>query len=320
MAGGGLAASAGTAANAAAGDVVCDLYANGVRNFQVTQVDERNFQVTYVDTRTSFAENGPEGERDEFLPLPEDLRTGTNVIVLGSHATASAPVLSQSIVMGPADEGSDSDWKVEELLHNAPAPWENVRLEGGRMTWTHDVGVRFEPTADGGFEQKRPSDFPFPTFIEPDAASVLEFTVTFPDDISGEVTLVESLSNSYTSTTWGGPSGDDFVWGAGPVITHENPGCSVTLAKLDTDPEGPGTEDPDTDGPGTEDPDTDNPGTKDPETKDPETKDPAVTTKPTGTAQLAESGAEASPALLAASAGALLAAGAGLMALRRKRA
>lgn len=342
-AGAGAVASAatGTKAQAEVGDVVCDVFVSGIRNLHVVQTGARTFDVTYVDQNTLAGEDNTPGVVDRFATLPAQFRDARNVLALGTDVTVSGLKISQSIVTGEAAEGVDADWQVDELLNNESAPWETAELEGSTITWTHDIDARTEVSGGAVGEQVRPSEFMFPWNLTDDAASVLQFTAEFPEALSGEVSLVDSLTGSFWSTKWAAPP---YEWQADREVSYEAPGCSVTLAEAATEPAtDPATEpatdpaaDPGTDpatDPGTDpaaDPGTD-PGTDpaadpgaDPATDpatDPSTEPgtPKPGTQTPGSGQLARTGGADALAVLGVGA-LLLAAGSGILIARRRSA
>ncbi|WP_025132868.1 LPXTG cell wall anchor domain-containing protein [Leucobacter sp. PH1c] len=263
-------------AQAAVGDVVCDVFHGGIRNLQVVQSGERTFKVTVVDQNTLAGEDTAPGADDRYAPLPPEFRDAVNRVILGASAVASEPRVSQTVVTGPASDPTDSDWQVDRLVQNEAAPWERAMLTGREVTWVHDIDARTIVSGGVVSEQVRPSDFPAVWLLADESSSVLQFTLTVPDDAVGTVSLVESLSGSFVSTTW---SEATWSWSKDKDIDYVQPiSCSVTFAEGPTEPAtDPGTDpatDPGTD-PATEpatDPATD-PGT-DPAT-DPGT-DPAT--------------------------------------------
>ncbi|WP_440311514.1 hypothetical protein [Leucobacter chromiireducens] len=322
-------------AQAAAGDIVCDIFHGGIRNLQVVQSGDRTFEVTYVDQNTLAGQDTTPGVDDRYAPLPAEFRDATNRITLGDAVAASALRVSQSVVTGPASDPSQSDWQVDQVIGNEAAPWESAALAHQEITWVHDVDARTVVTNGVVGEQVRPSDFPLPWLLSEDSTSVLQFTLTVPDDATGTVPLITSLAGSFVTTAW---SQATWTWSKDQDVEFSTPvTCSVEFEDESTDPgtTDPGTTDPGTTEPGTTDPGTTEPGTTDPGTTDPGTTDPGTTepgttdagttdsgtTSPNsgkGTAtELARTGSPMSPSTLGFAAGALLLVGAGLLTIRR---
>lgn len=222
-----------TAASAEPGDVVCSQFNMGIRHLSVTEVGPREFRVVYVDTNTLSGEDNNPGVEDAFarLPLaPVDLRTGKNVLTIGEHATVTDLGVSQSVVTGQAEDPSaNPDWEIVEVLNSPAAPWENATLSGKTVTWVQDIDAK----SDERGVQVKPSDFAFPGQVTDASAGILSFTVTFPVELTGKVSLVDNISGSFTSSSWTEPRpGTPGVWEADQNVLFNAPGCSVTLAEI----------------------------------------------------------------------------------------
>lgn len=222
-----------TAASAEPGDVVCSQFNMGVRHLSVTEVGPREFRVVYVDTNTLSGEDNNPGVEDAFarLPLtPVDLRTGKNVLTIGEHATVTDLGVSQSVVTGPAEDPSvNPDWEIVEVLNNPAAPWENATLSGNTVTWVQDIDAK----SDEHGIQVKPSDFELPWQVTDASAGIQSFTVTFTEELTGKVSLVDDISGSFTTSSWTEPRpGTPGAWEADQNVLFNAPGCSVTLAEI----------------------------------------------------------------------------------------
>lgn len=209
------------------GNTVCSVYEGGIRHFSAVQTGARTFDVTVVDMNVLAADNGKDGDELAYVPIPEYFNTGVNTVKLGEHVTASNVAISQSVQTGPSVDPSISEWQIEALLGNAPAPWESATLDADSrtITWTHDIDARSD--ADG--VQVSPNDFFFPPLAVDDATSVLTFSASYPDELTGPVSLIEGMQGRF----WGAWLGmQSLVWERGTEERFETPGCEITLAAL----------------------------------------------------------------------------------------
>lgn len=220
-------APAAQAAQAAQNDVICHKWGSSNGNFFVhaTDLGERNYRVTITDL-TMAAYVDP--DTDSYIPLPVELQYAMNQVQLNPTLGVSSIEISQRVI---AEETTEFDQGLEitgyERLPSAPG--ESAEENSNGITWTQDIdGYR---DADG--VQSLPSDFPF-FAAQLASAGVLEFTVTVPADLSGEVLLFDELQSSFLSSVLNTNTNEIT---AGPPITTTVPGCSVTLAEVVVPPE-----------------------------------------------------------------------------------
>lgn len=231
-----------TAASAAEPEVVCEFWASGdTYNVLTTKTSEREFRVAITDLKSLAGEHTSE---DRFIPLPLDpnLRMSSNVVTVNPRLAVSNATISQSIVTGPSE---DAPFVAIESFNRLPsAPWESVELDGNKIFWEQDMDAR----SDEEGVQVLPSTYFFPGLAIDDAAGVLEFTVTIPDDVEGEVYLFDDMTADFMSSKIEPISG---VWTPDQPLSQTVPGCKITIeAVTDGGPDGE-TDEPDgeTDGP-----------------------------------------------------------------------
>lgn len=223
-------ALASTAAVAAEPVEACSVWHQGdTYNVSVQKTAERTYSVTITDFMNYAS---PSSTDNSYVPLPlepVDLRLSHNMVKLNPALSVSDISISQSVETGPAAE--DPGHTIVAYKGLAPAPWENASLNGNEIVWAQDMDAR----TDENHNMVRPDDYSFPMHVVDDSAGVLEFTVTVPDDISGEVSLFDGMSVNYMSAKITVP-GD--VWEADIPQVSEFPGCAVTIdAVPETKPE-----------------------------------------------------------------------------------
>lgn len=218
-----------TSAVAAEPVEACSVWHQGdIYNVAVQEVAERTYSVTITDFKNLASESS---QSDSYIPLPlvpEDLRMSHNVVKLNPALVVSDIAISQSVVTGPNEDFSGP--QIELYNRQGSAPWESVSLNGNEIVWAQDMDAR----SDENGVMVLPSDYPFPGLVVDDSAGVLDFTVTVPDDVSGEVSLFDSLSVNFMSSKI---SVIGEVWEPDQPLSSEYPGCTVTIEAATEKPE-----------------------------------------------------------------------------------
>lgn len=237
------ASGSSTPAIAAVGDTVCNYWHGGdVYNVKAIQIGEREYTVSITDMKLLAFENSID---DAYvrLPLDPDLRMSTNTVSIDPRLDVSAVAASQGIQSGPPDDGSSLDWGIEAYELFPLAPWESVETSATGITWLQDM----DAFSNEAGTQPSPSSYPFPWLTLDKSAGVLQFNVSIPDNLGGEVFLFDSMSASFTSSILATDTNEVV---ADEDISDEVAGCSVTIEAIadpddETDPSSP---DPDTPG------------------------------------------------------------------------
>lgn len=212
---------ASTSAVAAEAVEACSVWYQGdLYNVAVQETAERTFSVKIADLKSLASESSTS---DSYIPLPltpVDLRMSHNVVKLNPALTVSDIAISQSVLTGPNEDFSGP--QIEAYNQLGSAPWESVSLNGNEIVWEQDMDAR----SDQNGVMVLPSDYSFPGLAYDDSAGVLEFTVTVPDDISGEVSLFDGMSVNFMSSKISAIEG---VWEPAQPHASEFPGCTVTI-------------------------------------------------------------------------------------------
>ncbi|MDI6023298.1 hypothetical protein QBL02_07040 [Leucobacter sp. UT-8R-CII-1-4] len=219
-----------TAAVAAEPVEACSVWHQGdTYNVAVQEIAERTYSVTIADFKNLASESS---HSDSYIPLPltpVDLRMSHNVVKLNPALTVSHIAISQSVQTGPNEDFTGA--QIEAYNRLSPAPWESVSLNGDEIVWAQDMDAR----SDENGVMVLPSDYPFAGLGFDDAAGVLEFTVTVPDDVDGEVSLFDGMSIDFTSSKI---SALDGVWEPDQPHSSAFPGCTVSIEPVpETKPE-----------------------------------------------------------------------------------
>lgn len=200
-------------------NTVCSYWDHtGDRHVQVDWMAGRSFRVAITDL-TMQAEVAEAGDAYLALPLDPDLRLSANTVRLGAHVTASDISSSQGVAA--TGLGGDGQ-RIDNYLRLPAAPWESATLTGPKIVWLHDVDAR----SDGNGVQTRPSEHASASERAADSAGVLDFTVTIPDDVDGDVSLFDEMNATRTA---GVLSAETDAWTAGQPQTSTLPGCAVTV-------------------------------------------------------------------------------------------
>lgn len=209
--------------------VVCNVWKSDVYNVNVAQTAERTFTVNITDLKLVASESA-KGDYFVQLPLsPVDVRRSTNVVNVNPDLNLSGVQISQSIISGPSAEAPFM--AIDEYLGNAVAPWENVVSAGNAITWMQDMDAR----SDAAGVQVKPSDFFMPMLAIDDSAGVLQFTVTVPNSISGEVELFNGMTVNFMSAR---VAVGAEVWEPVEEMSQVIPGCTISIeAGEETKPE-----------------------------------------------------------------------------------
>lgn len=203
-------------------NTVCSYWAPGDGAAQHVRADwmaGRSFRVTITDLTLLAAESGA-GDTYVPLPLEPNLRLSTNTVTLDDGLAVSDVSISQGVEVSPAADGSPE--QIDSYRKLPHAPWEAASQNGSEILWLHDIDAR----SDEAGNQSRPSSLASPAARTADAAGVLDFTITVPDNAAGEVWLVRGMSSE---STGGSLSTDPEQWIPGTPSTRTLPGCSVTV-------------------------------------------------------------------------------------------
>lgn len=215
-----------TPASADHPNTVCSYWAHGetsgdraVHHVRADWMAGRSFRVTVTDL-TLLAAASEAADAYAPLPLEPNLRLSTNTVAVGDGLAVSDISISQGVAVSQAADGTPGQiYSYRKLPH---APWEAASVNGGEILWLHDIDAR----SDEAGAQGRPSDLPSPTARAADAAGVLDFTVTVPESVSGEVWLLRGMSST---STGGSLAASPEQWIPGATSTRTLPGCSVTV-------------------------------------------------------------------------------------------
>lgn len=299
-----------TAAQADVGDVVCEYWVEDeMYNVRAEQTGERAYTIKIADFKVLAGENE---DNSAYVPLPldPDLRMSTNQVTFDDRLEVSGVSISQGILSGPADDVPY--WTIDSYLGELPAPWESVSTGTDGITWLQDMDAR----SDENGVQAVPSDYPefFPGAKIDDAAGILEFTVTIPDEVEGEIALFGGMTAAYNGAIM---NRDTEEWEFHESLTDTIPGCSVTVEAVTPD------ETPDPEPAPNPDPDPDadsDPNSGSTPADDDEDSTPSTSSTPVSTTHdaLATTGG-ASPVLWAAGAIVLAVIGSSLVILQLRR-
>lgn len=213
-----------TSAHADHPNTVCSHWApegDATHHVQVDWMAGRSFRVSITDFTLRAAE---QEAGDSFIPLPLDpnLRLGTNTVSVGEGLSVSDVSLSQAVALGAGGRDSHQTGEIESYLKLASAPWESATVTGDSIEWLHDLDAR----SDGDGAQHRPSETPTVDARRADSAGVLDFTVTVPGELGGEVALVRGMTSAFTAAVLSDAEGS---WAPGQPQASTIPGCTVSM-------------------------------------------------------------------------------------------
>lgn len=220
-----------SAAQANHPNTVCSHWSTAGESSHHVQVDwmaGRSFRVSITDL-TLHAVESEAGDAFVQLPLDPSLRLGTNTVTVGEGLEISDVSISQGIV-GGSGAGADAHSPIENYRKLPSAPWESASVSGSTIEWLHDVDALSH--ADG--TQIHPSESPASARAA-DSAGVLDFTVTVPDSVGGEVPLIAAMTSDVTT---GVLSAATEQWVPGQVLARVVEGCTVSVEPVGSpDPE-----------------------------------------------------------------------------------
>lgn len=211
-----------TAAHADHPNTICSFWGPegiGSHHVQVDWLAGRSFRVTVADLAFG-AEPNATGDAYVPLPLEPNLRLAANTVAVGAGLTVSDVVLSQGVALSGPPGASGT--RIDSYLKLPAAPWETASASGEAVSWAQDVDAR----SDAAGTLTRPGDTLTTAARVAEAAGVLDFTVTIPDDVSGEVSLVRDIT---AAVTRGVLSVDTETWSAADTVTTVVPGCRVSV-------------------------------------------------------------------------------------------
>ncbi|KUF06763.1 hypothetical protein [Leucobacter sp. G161] len=219
-----------TAAQADHPNTVCSHWSPAGENSHHVQVDwmaGRSFRVSITDFTLHAAEREA-GDSFVKLPLDPNLRLSTNTVSVGDGLTVSDVSISQGVAVGGA---GDDHAPIDNYRKLPSAPWESATVSGSTITWLHDVDALSD--ADG--TQIHPSDSPTAARAA-DSAGVLDFTVTVPDSVGGDVPLIAGMTSEVTA---GVLSTETTEWTPGQVLARAVQGCTVSVEPVGSPDEKP---------------------------------------------------------------------------------
>lgn len=170
-------------AQAAAGDVICEVRRGDSLAMRVTDNGDRTFHVSLVE---GSLQAQPAMDESRFVPLPTepvDLRNSRAVISLaaGVAVVPGSIVLSQGVrTIVPEDESAPYGYELEGA--EAPSTDEGtVSPDGASISWIASTDIRENPT-DG---RSVPADFEEAPWLAIDAStSVIEFDLAPAGDVT----------------------------------------------------------------------------------------------------------------------------------------
>jgi hypothetical protein len=234
-----------TTAQAAGGDVICDVYRGDSLAMRVTDNGNRTFHVSLIE---SSLQAQPSRSEDSFVPLPTtpvDLRNSRSLISL-ADAIAVVPgsiVLSQGVTtIAPENDGQPYGYSLERA--QAPASdTAMVSSRGDAIDWVTSTDIR-ENASEG---RAVPADFEAGgLFLAIDAStSVIEFDLT-PTGTIAPNTDLELITGSVIDLNRAlfSPSDESYTFSEDGSTSRTLAGCVIPARYLVVPTETPTTSAP----------------------------------------------------------------------------